>query len=442
MEKSNTQKIILIFLPAILMAVFLSGSSILFHQAQNILLGTLQSISSIPALKTLVVFPQIILVLTLLIVSGYKSFEKVFKGALFVSMGIIVFLSALVFFQETLQLNGALATLKNFLPSYAIQMYEPIIKNWPSSLLYISLNLFNFNLFSLLIWGFINRFTKTSEGIKYYVPLAFILGLVGALVTNLGLLFIEGSNWSLMAVILPAIVLIMGATIVFNRFWKRIPDHFSIFAESGIEQKKNRFPFLASAYLLAGSVMIENLLNIFFKSQVRMQFSDPNSYSNFMGSYSMSEGLSTIAMSILWAILGTWLILKRGWRITALVGSISVLVGGLIFLGFLLANQSVSWLNQGAMVGLLKGTATALFFPLVQIIYLYMPEQVRFRTKVLTEMVILPLMKSLPSIAIQGLLIIFGSISAVTIYGEIFILILLILLVAASAIIGRIYNKT
>jgi AAA family ATP:ADP antiporter len=173
-----------------------------------------------------------------------------------------------------------------------------------------------------------------------------------------------------------------------------------------------------------------------------MQFSDPNSYSNFMGSYSMSEGLSTIAMSILWAILGTWLILKRGWRITALVGSISVLVGGLIFLGFLLANQSVSWLNQGAMVGLLKGTATALFFPLVQIIYLYMPEQVRFRTKVLTEMVILPLMKSLPSIAIQGLLIIFGSISAVTIYGEIFILILLILLVAASAIIGRIYNKT
>lgn len=146
--------------------MFLSGSSILFHQAQNILLGTLQSVPAIPALKILVVFPQIILVLTLLIVSGYKSFEKVFKGTLFASMGIIVFLSVLVFFQETLQVNGALATLNNFLPSYAVQMYEPIIKNWPSSLLYISLNLFNFNLFSLLIWGFINRFTSTSEDIK------------------------------------------------------------------------------------------------------------------------------------------------------------------------------------------------------------------------------------------------------------------------------------
>lgn len=445
MEKSNTSKIRLIYLPAILMAVFLSASSILFHQAQNILLVTLKSVPAINTLKTLVVFTQIIFVLTLLLVSGYKSFEKVFRGTLFVSIGIIAFLTSLVFFQETLQLNGTVETLKNSLPSFAVRTFEPIIENWPSSLLYISLNLFHFNLFSLLIWGFINRFTSTSEGIKNYIPLAFIINftpeLVGALVTYLSLLFIEVSNRSLIALILPAIALMIGATIVFNRFWKRIPDNFFISAESGIEQKKNRFPFLASAYLLAGSVMIGNILNIFFRSQVKMQFPDPISYTNFMASYSISAGSSSIIMSILWAILGSWLILKRGWRTTALVGSISVLVGGLVFLGFSFENQSVSLLSHGIMVGLLKGTLAALFFPLVQLIYLYMPAKVRFRTKVLTEMVLSPLIKGIPSIVMPGLFIVFGSISAVTIYGKIFILILLILFVAASAIIGRRYNS-
>ncbi len=45
------------------------------HQAQNILLGTLQSVPTIQALNSLVVYPQIILVLTLLIASGCKSFD-------------------------------------------------------------------------------------------------------------------------------------------------------------------------------------------------------------------------------------------------------------------------------------------------------------------------------------------------------------------------------
>lgn len=438
-----TQKMKLIFLPAILMAVCLFGSGMLFHLAQDVLLiSKIQNAASIFTLTKLVVFPKIILVLALLVFSGCKSFEKVFKGTLFASMGIIVFLLILAFLQETLQLNGA--TLKNFLPSYSVQTFEPIIKNWPSSLLIIALNLFNFNLFSLLIWGFINRFTSVSEGIKYYIPLGLILGLGGVLVGNLANsmpLFIKVSSWSLVALILPAIVLMIAATIIFNRCLKQIPDHFSDSVESGIEQKKNRFPFLTSAYLLAGSVMVEHLLNIFFKFQVKMQISDLNSYSYFMASYSSSLGKSRIIISILWATFGTWLILKRGWRATALVGSISVLVGGVVFFGFSYANQSVSGINQGVMVGLLKGTATFLFFPLIQIIYLYMPEQVRFRTKVLMEMALLPLMKGIPSIAVPSLLVVFGSMSAVIVYGEIFIFILLILLVAASIIIGRKHKK-
>lgn len=417
MLNTNLQKVIkFIFLPALLLSVLLSCSSTLFHFSQSALIGKQLGFAQIPALKVSIILPQVILALSLLIFSIYKPFEKVFKGTLIALTGVIVLLTGLMFFQEHLVLNGV---------SEAFGIYKPLVTDWPISLMYIVLSAFNFSLYSLFIWGFVNRLTSLSEGVKYYIPLAFVLGVAGAIVSNLGLMVIGASKWSLMAMIIPAIVLMICSFFTFNWSWKRLPDNLIQSQESSASQ--TRFPFLSAAYLLAGSAMIKSFLDILFKSELKTQFPDAASYSKFMGAYSMSVGSATIAISIIWAVLGTWLILKKGWKTTALYASLSILVGGIIFLSF-----SSSWLGQGVFNGLLVGTAGALFFPLIQILYLYLPYQNRFKTKIVTEMIALPLMKAAPSLTMQGLLVAFGSIAAIAIYLKILVPILMALLVFAS----------
>ncbi len=410
-----------------MLSVFLSGSSTLFHFSQNTLIGKQLGFAQIPALKVSTILPQIILALSLLIFSIYKPFEKVFRGTLITLTGVIALLTGLMFFQEHLALNGV---------SEALGIYKPLVTYWPISLMYIVLSLLNFNLYSLFIWGFINRFVSLSEGIKYYIPLAFVLGVAGAGISNLGLRGIGASKWSLMAMVIPAIVLMACSFFTFNWSWKRLPDSL-VHPKDESSVSQNRFPFLSAAYLLAGCVMVKSFLDILFKSQLKTQFPDPASYLKFMGYYSMSVGSATIAISIIWAVLGTWLILKKGWKTTALYASLSILVGGIIFLSL-----SSSWLNHGIFTGLLMSTTFALFFPLIQILYLYMPYQTRFRTKIVTEMIALPLMKGIPSLIMQGLLVIFGSIAAITLYLKILVLSLMVLLIIASKRAGSRFSGT
>lgn len=418
MTNTNLRKtIIFIFLPALLLSVFLSCSSALFHFSQNALIGKHFGAALIPALKVSTILPQIVLVISLLIFSIYKPFEKVLRGTLITLTGIIVLLTGLMFFQEHLKLNKV---------SEAFGIFKPLVTHWPLSLLYIVLSLLNFNLYSLFIWGCINRLASLSEGRKYYIPLAFVLGIAGAVIADLGLMAIGASKWPLMTMVIPAIVLMVCSLFIFNWSWKRLPDSL-VHPKDEPSLLQTRFPFLSAAYLLAGCVMVKSFLALLFKSQLRTRLPDMVSYTKFMAKYSMSVGSATIVFSIIWAVLGTWLILKKGWKITALYASLSILVGGIIYLSL-----SSSWLNQGIFTGLLTSTTGALFFPLIQILYLYMPYQNRFRTKIITEMIALPLMKGIPPLAVQWLIVIFGSIAAITVYLKILVPVFLGLLIIAS----------
>lgn len=415
MLNTNLKKPIqLIFLPALLLSVPLSCTSTFFQFAQHALITKHPEFSEIGSLKELTIFFQIIFAIPLLIFSIYKPFEKIFRGTLIALIGVILPLTGLIFFEEYFTLNGV---------SEAFGIYKTLIAHWPISLMYIILSVFNFSLYSLFIWGFINRLSSVSEGIKYYIPLAFILSATGTI--NLGLIVIGASKWSLIATIMTSIVLIICSLFTFNWSWKRLKRIFVHPQEPSSLQ--TRFPFLSAAYLLAGSAMIKSVLDILFKSELRAKFLDGASYSKFMGAYSMSFGSSTIGISIIWAVLGTWLILKKGWKTTAMYASLSILVGGIIFLSF-----SLSWLGTGIFNGLLLSTASALLFPLIQILYLHLPYQNRFKTKIVTEMIALPVMKAVPSLTMQGLLVAFGSIATIALYLKIFVLILMALLIIAS----------
>lgn len=428
MPNNSLKKIInLIFFPALFLSLLLSSSGILFNFSQKTLINNQIGFDLNPALKGLTILAQIILAISLLLFSIYKPFEKVFKGTLITLTSIIALLTGLIFFQEHLILSEVSETLG---------IYKYVVTYWPISLMYIVLSLLNFNLYSLFIWGFINRVTTLNEGTKYYIPVAFILGIAGTVISNFGLIVIGVCNYSLMTTLITAIILMICSIFVFNLSWKRFPNNL-IHPEDESSISHSRFPFLSSAYLLAGCFMIKNFLDIFFKSQLKTQFPDPASYSKLMSYYSISLGSTTIAISVIWAVLGTWLILKKRWKITALYASVSILLGGITFLSL-----SPTSLNQGIFSGLLISTTNIIFFSLIQILYLHISSQNRFKTKIITEIIALPLMKEIPSLTIQGLLIIFGSITAIHLYIKIIVLVLMLLLIIASRVAASSFSTT
>lgn len=417
MMKGNLSQILKhILFPVLLLSGLFLLSTNLLKFSQNIILAKHIGYAQIPALQLFTILPQIALTLSLVLASIYKPFETVFKRTLEVFIGLMAMLTLLVFFHKHLVLTGV--------PD-SFGIYKPLVVNWPSTLSYTLLSFFNYSLFSLFIWGFINRFFSLSDGIKYYIFFAFILGLLGSIFSSKTLQFIGASKWPVEALMIVATALLVFALLTFNWSWNRSKDNLKPYENYFASTSK--FPYLSAAYLLAGTAMVKNCLDILFKYQMKTQFPNPKDYQVAIGSYSIYLGYLTFAVSIIWIVLGTWLIIKKGWKTTSLWAACSILIGGVIFL-----SCSISWLKQGIFNSLLLGTASTLFFPLIQLLYLHLPVQHRFKTKIITEMIPLPLMNALPALAAQGLLMKFGSIAAIAIYLKILSIILMMLIILAS----------
>lgn len=389
-----------IFLPSLLLSILLFGSKTFFHLSENALLGSQLGLAQIPLLKISAIIPKIALALVICIAAIFKPFETVFRGILITLIGGMMCLTVLMQFQEHLLWNGV---------SEGFGAYKPLFMYWPRSLSYIFLTLFSSSLYSLLIWGLINRLISLSEGVKYSIPFALIIQIAGDGISKLGVTLIGSSQPSFLTMAVAGVSLSICALFLFDAFWKRSPHHLIDPQEP--PSSLSRFPFLSAAYLLAGAGMAHTFLDILFKSGAKARWPDVPSYAQFMSAYSTTVSGATLGVSAIWAILGTWLIVKKGWKATALYASLSILVGSIMFLC-----APFSSLVQGAFMGLLIGTSNSLFFPLVQLLYLHLPCQNRFKTKVVTEMIALPFIQATSPITVQKLIIGLGSIASAAMY--------------------------
>ena len=67
-----------------------------------------------------------------------------------------------------------------------------------------------------------------------------------------------------------------------------------------------------------------NLVEVTWKSKIKMQFPNPNDYSAFMGDFSSSTGAVTFIMML----LSRYIFRKFGWGVAALITPIVLLVTG------------------------------------------------------------------------------------------------------------------
>lgn len=302
------------------------------------------------------------------------------------------------------------------------------IGNWVYSLFYVMSELWGSVVISMLFWQFANATTKISESKRFYA----FYGLIG----NIGLIFSstvlfygrrvgkiaaasgDGDGYVQNIRVITIAIIVAGILTMLIYRWinKNVLTDPALFDPSQIKGKKSK-PKMSlweslrcigsSSYLglvlivVLGYNVCINLVEMVWKSQVKLAFPDRNDYSGFMGYLSLSTAIFTIVFTV----IGMNILRRCKWRTAALVTPIIVLVTSAIFfmlLQYSRANAattsihlvffSTSILMLIVVVGLIqnvasKGTKYSLFDSTKQMAYIPLDPELKTKGQAAVEVV-------------------------------------------------------
>ncbi|WP_263080893.1 NTP/NDP exchange transporter [Endozoicomonas sp. Mp262] len=327
-----------------------------------------------------------------------------------------------------------------------------IFRNWTCSLFYIMAELWGSVALSLLFWGFANDTHRISESKRFY-PLFGLLGnlslpAAGAIIILAGQFRDNVApgvdpwqitlNWLMAAVV-------AGTLAIMALYWWMHRNVFTDprFINTEPHRKKKKRPqmgmlasikYLASsrylcllAILIAGYGFSINLIEVTWKNQLKLQYPDPSSYLEFMGIFTSITGIATIFMML---FVGGNIIRSFGWTPAALFTPIVLLITGtgffLCVLGFdsingLVAMFGTTPLMMAVVLGLIqnvmsKSSKYSLFDPTKEMAYIPLDEEQKVKGKAALDVIGARMGKSGGSLVQQGLILIFGTVSAITPY--------------------------
>jgi len=327
---------------------------------------------------------------------------------------------------------------------------------------------------SLVYWGFANQTTKVSEAKRFYTLFGvggntapFFSGLVIVYVSDIRSKLPQGADaWSISFNLLMSIVVIIGILVGVCYWWmnKYVLTDPRCFDPAEIKKsnaKKNKmslkesFAFLSkSKYLGCLAILVIaygisiNLIEVTWKSQVKLQYPDPNDYSTFMGYFSTCQGCASLIMAL---FVGGSVIRRFGWGVAAQITPIVLLITGTGFFTFVLFKDNVAGMISmlgtnpitlavffGAAQNIMcKATKYSLFDPTKEIAYIPLDEESKVKGKAAIDVVAARLGKSGGSFVQQGLLVVLGTIGAMTPY----IAVIMLGVIFAWLIAARSLNK-
>jgi AAA family ATP:ADP antiporter len=382
-----------------------------------------------------------------------------------------LFATVLYPLRDVLHPNAFCDSLQNLLPDGA-KGFIGIIRNWSYSLFYVMAELWGSVALSLLFWGFANDITKVSESKRFYSLFGlfanFSLIISGWLIqwaSTIRASLPAGSDpWQVSLNYLMGMVVLSGLIIVavywwINRYVLTDPRFYS--QEERTKQKKSKpklsikesFLYLTrSKYLGCIAILVLsygiaiNLIEVTWKSQLKLQYPDPNAYSTFMGRFSQITGVVTIFMML---FVGGNVIRRFGWGRAALVTPVVLLITGIAFFSFIIFRENLTGFiaSMGMtplMLAIVFGTAQnimsksakySLFDPTKEMAYIPLDQEQKVKGKAAVDVVGARLGKSGGALIQQGLILGLGSIAAMTPYvGGILLFIILMWIIAAKSL--------
>ncbi len=353
-----------------------------------------------------------------------------------------------------------------------------LLRNWTYSLFYIMAELWGSVAISLLFWGFANDITRVSESKRFYAM--FGLG------ANLAMLFsgpaiIYFSNirsklpagvdaWGVSLNYMLGLVVLSGFAIMAIYHWinKNVLTDQRFYDVAEVKKAKKEkpkmslgesFSYLAkSKYILCLAVLVIgygiaiNLVEITWKSQLKLQYPNANEYSAFMGLFSTLTGAITILMML---FVGGNVIRKFGWTTGALVTPIVLLLTGAGFFSFIMFRDVLTGFvamlgTTPLMLAVIFGTAQnimsksakySLFDPTKEMAYIPLDQESKVKGKAVVDVLGARLGKSGGALVQQGLIVFVGSIALITPYVAAILFITIIAWILASKSLGRQFTK-
>ena len=443
-------------LPMFLMFFFISFNYTILRDTKDTLVITAPNsgAETITFLKFWGVIPAAAIIMLLYA----KLSNKLSKQGLFyttISPFIIFFtLFALIIYpnRETLHPNAFCDWLQTHLPQGFMGLIA-MLRNWSYSIFYILAELWGSVALSLVFWGFANDIMKITEAKRFYS----ILG-IGA---NLALLvsgpaIILASNirsklpagvdaWGVSLKFLMGMVAVSGIAIMVIYCWinKNVLTDPRFYNSNELVKKKKEkpkmsilesFKYLATSKYIGCIAMLViaygisiNIIEITWKNQLKLQYPHSNDYSTFMGYFSTFTGMITTLMML---FFGGNIIRRMGWGFAALTTPIVLVITGIAFLSFIIFRENLTGiitmlgttpLMMAVIVGMIqnimsKSTKYSLFDPTKEMAYIPLNQEAKVKGKAAIDVVGARLGKSGGSLMQQGLILFFGSITAITPY--------------------------
>lgn len=409
---------------------------------------------AIPFLKVWGVLPFAVIFMVV-----YSKLSNVFsKQKLFyttISFFIAYFaLFALVFYpyHDTLHPHGFADKLQAMLPS-GFSGLVALVRNWTYALFYIMSELWGSVAISLLFWGFANDTTRVSESKRFYA--LFGLGANTAMLVS-GPAIIYFSNirsllplnvdaWGITLNYMVGMVIASGLVIMGIYWWinKHVLTDPKFYDPAERERTKKEKPkmslkesfmFLSrSKYIACLATLVIcygiaiNLVEVSWKGQLKLQYPNPNDYQAFMGLFSMITGGVTIFMML---FVGGNVIRRFGWKAGALITPVVLLITGVGFFACVIFKGSLSGViammgTTPLLLAVLFGTAQnimsksakySLFDPTKEMAYIPLDQESKVKGKAAVDVVGGRLGKAGGSLIQQGLMIVCGSLAAITPY--------------------------
>ncbi len=237
-----------------------------------------------------------------------------------------------------------------------------IFRNWTYAVFYVLAELWGSVMLSLMFWGFANDITRVGEAKRFYAlfgigaNIALLCsGPAIVLVSNIRRHVPEGVDaWGISLNLLMGMVVVAGVMIMVIYRWinKNVLTDARFYDPNELVKKKKEKPkmgvgesflYLAkSPYILCLAILVIaygisiNIVEVTWKSQLKLQYPNANDYSTFMGYFSTMTGAVTVLMML---FVGGNVIRKFGWGTAALITPVVLLITGVIFFALVLFRE-------------------------------------------------------------------------------------------------------
>ncbi len=306
----------------------------------------------------------------------------------------------------------------------------------------------------VLFWGFANDITRVFFRVKTFLCHVWSRANVAMLFSGPAIIYFSdirsklpagADAWGVSLNYMLSMVVLSGLIIMGIYYWinKNVLTDPRFFDSTEVKKTKKdkpkmslteSFKYLARskyigclAILVIGYGIAINLVEVTWKSQLKLQYPNPNDYSTFMGYFSTITGAATIFMML---FVGGNVIRRFGWGAGALITPVVLLITGVGFFTFVifrdyLASFIAMMGTTPLLLAVIFGTAQnimsksakySLFDPTKEMAYIPLDQESKVKGKAAIDVVGARLGKSGGSLIQQGLIVALGSLAAITPY--------------------------